>query len=344
MIRISRVKALAGLSLLAVLAACATPEAPPPPPPVAYVPPPITLSPRIVEQAAAYRGYMQSAGAVSPGFTDGLQVAQAVKVGSAYESRQLVSGAVAYAAVVALQDPIFVSAVREFAANQTQRQQVTQQILRDPAYAVVIKGSDTAAGLVISALGTDATQVYMNGRAVKQAAYDIQRQKWSLAAVANRESRLAEAKALSATPSPASQDETARLHQVSTGVTPLGLTPTSAPPPYTPLVIRGLAVAALAALGEAGDMQMATVQPLLAEPSAGQCLNLAKLNLYQCLAVAKPHYEDVFCVGQHILMDTGQCLIKSSGAAMPYIPPPPAPVKATVKAPVKKKAPAKKKG
>ncbi|WP_369058716.1 hypothetical protein ABOZ73_13845 [Caulobacter sp. 73W] len=340
MIRNSRVKALAGLSLLAVLAACASPAPPPPPPPVAYVPPPITLSPRIVEQAAAYRGYMQSAGAVSAAFTDGGQVAQAVKVGASYESRQLVSGAVAYAAVIALQDPAFVSAVREFAANQSQRQQVTQQILRDPAYAVVIRGSDTAAGLIISALGTDATQVYMNGRAVKQAAYDIQRQKWSLAAVSNREARLAEAKALSATPALAPQDETARLHQVSTGVTPLGLTPASAPPPYTQLVIRGLAVAALAALGEAGDMQMATVQPLLAEPVAGQCLNLAKLNLYQCLAVAKPHYEDVFCVGQHILMDTGQCLIKSSGAAMPYIPPPPTPVKA----PVKKKAPAKKKG
>ncbi len=342
MIRNSRVKALAGLSLLAVLAACASPAPPPPPPPVAYVPPPITLSPRIVEQAAAYRGYMQSAGAVSAGFTDGLQVAQAVKTGAAYESRQLVAGAVAYAAVVALQDPAFVSAVREFAANQAQRQQVTQQILRDPAYAAVIRGSDTAAGLIISALGTDATQVYMNGRAVKQAAYDIQRQKWSLAAVSNREARLAEAKALSASPSLASQDETARLHQVTTGATPLGLTPTSAAPPYTPLVIRGLAVAALAALGEAGDMQMATVQPLLAEPAAGQCLNLAKLNLYQCLAVSKPHYEDVFCVGQHILMDTGQCLIKGSGAAMPYIPPPPAPVKAA--APTKKKAPAKKKG
>ncbi|WP_269714261.1 hypothetical protein [Caulobacter sp. NIBR2454] len=343
MITRSRVKALAGLSLLAVLAACASP-APPPPPPVAYIPPPITLSPRVVEQAAAYRGYVQSAGAISPNFADGLQVAQAVKTGSAYESRQLMSGAVAYAAVVALQDPAFVSAVREFAADRNQRTQVAQQILRDPAYAAVIKGADTAAGLIISALGTDGTQVYMAGRAVKQAAYDVQRQKWSKADVANRPERLAEAKALSARPHLPSQDETARLHQVSTGLAPLGLTPTSAPAPYSPLVIRGLAVAALAALGEAGDAHMATIQPLLAEPTGGQCLNLAKLNLYQCLAVSKPHYEDVFCVGQHILMDTGQCLIKSSGAAMPYIPPPPVPVKAEVKTPAKKKAPAKKKG
>jgi hypothetical protein len=42
--------------------------------------------------------------------------------------------------------------------------------------------------------------------------------------------------------------------------------------------------------------------------------------------VAKPHYEDVFCLGQHVLMDTGSCMIKSAGAAMPIDPPPPIPV------------------
>ena len=52
---------------------------------------------------------------------------------------------------------------------------------------------------------------------------------------------------------------------------------------------------------------------------------MGKLNLYQCLAVAKPHYEDVFCLGQHILIDTGQCVIKASGAPMPAEPPPPPP-------------------
>jgi hypothetical protein len=39
--------------------------------------------------------------------------------------------------------------------------------------------------------------------------------------------------------------------------------------------------------------------------------------------VAKPHYEDVFCLGQHIMIDTGMCVIKASGAEMPYEPPPP---------------------
>jgi hypothetical protein len=47
-------------------------------------------------------------------------------------------------------------------------------------------------------------------------------------------------------------------------------------------------------------------------------MNMAKLNLYQCLAVSKPHYEDVFCLGQHIMMDTGRCVIKASGNTEPY--------------------------
>jgi hypothetical protein len=44
---------------------------------------------------------------------------------------------------------------------------------------------------------------------------------------------------------------------------------------------------------------------------------MSKLNLYQCLAVSKPHYEDVFCLGQHVLIDTGKCLMKGVGLPEP---------------------------
>jgi hypothetical protein len=42
-------------------------------------------------------------------------------------------------------------------------------------------------------------------------------------------------------------------------------------------------------------------------------MKMAKLNLYQCLAVAGPHYEDVFCLGQHALSDTAQCVNDAVG-------------------------------
>ena len=346
---LSTTRTRAALTAIAVVAAtllasCETP--PPPPPPVVAAPPappPITLSSSIVEQASAFRGYMQRAGAIGATFENGDQIQASLKVGVAYEPKRFLSGATAYAAVLALQDPTYVASVRSFAADPAQRQQVINQLIADPAYAVGFKGSDTAAALIIDTLGADGLKLYTAGKAVKQAAYDVQRSKWSTLPVLDRDGRLAYAKTMSATPGLADSADMAVLQQASTGAVPLVLTPPappaipapgasltpvatgprSAPPPYKPLVIRGMAVAALAALGYAGDDKLALIDAVMAEPASAMCLNMGKLNLYQCLAVAKPHYEDVFCLGQHIMMDTGMCVIKASGAAMPYEPPPP---------------------
>ncbi len=176
----------------------------------------------------------------------------------------------------------------------------------------------------------------VNGRAVKQAAYTVQHSAWSKIAVPDREGRLIAAKSLSATPMLGDAADVMLLQQASTGptaATPLGLTPAAAPPPWSPIVVRGLTLAALAAIGEGGDANFDAITTLSAEPNAAYCLNMAKLNLYQCLAVSKPHYEDIFCLGQHILIDTGACMVKWTGATMPAEPPPPPPV---VRAPPKK--------
>ncbi len=44
---------------------------------------------------------------------------------------------------------------------------------------------------------------------------------------------------------------------------------------------------------------------------------MAKLNLYQCLSVARPYYEDIFCLGLHVMSDTGQCVAGSIGHPQP---------------------------
>jgi hypothetical protein len=246
-----------------------------------------------------------------------------------------------------------VASVRAFATDPAQRQSIINQLVADPAYAVGFKGSDTAAGRIIDTLGASGLQLYTAGKAVKQAAYDVQRAKWSTLPVLDRDGRLAYAKTMSATPGLADSADVAALQQASMGGVPLvpappadpaaAVTvsgPRSAPPPYKPLVIRGLAVAALAALGYAGDDKLPLIEAVMAEPASAMCLNMAKLNLYQCLAVAKPHYEDVFCLGQHIMIDTGMCVLKASGAALPYEPPPPPKPEPVV---TKKKPVAKKK-
>ena len=313
---------LAAIALTVVLAACAgpKPEAPAPTPPPVAAAPPIGLSPRVVEQASAYRAYLSRAGAISPGFSSGSDVAQGLKTGAAYEPGQFLRGAIAYGAVVALQDPGFVAGVRKFAVDPEQRRSIAYEIMKDPAYAVGFSGSSGAAGLVMTALGDDGRKLLTLGRSVHQAAYDVQHQAWSKADVASREERMALAKSLSTQPGLGEIAETSRLQMAVSGSGQLGLSPQSASPPYTPLVIRSLAVAALAALGYADDNSLAQVLPILSEPGSAGCLSMSKLNLYQCLAVAKPHYEDVFCLGQHVLEDTGHCLMKGAGVNEPIDP------------------------
>lgn len=320
--------AWAGVALASVtlLSGCESPPPPPPPPPVVAVapppppPPPVLLPRSVIELASVYEADVQRAAAIDARFTQADRVAESLKIGAHYETDQFQRGQVAYGAIVALQDPIFVGALREFAKDAEQRDQVAKALLADPTYAASFKGADSAAGLVIAALSNQGRKLMEAGGKIHQAAYDVQHQAWSKSDVEDRPGRLALAKALSAEQQQAIQEDALRLSQFVSGDQPMGLAAPPAPPPYTPLVARALAVAAMAALGEGGEEFQAQLNALLAEPSEGQCLIMAKLNFYQCLAVARPQYEDVFCLGQHAVYDTGQCIMKTSIAG--YAPPP----------------------
>lgn len=332
--------AAALVALTVIVAACKTTAPPQPPynPPPPPAPPPITLAPRLIEEASAWRGYMARAGAITPDFKDGASIAASLKVAAAYEPRQFQRGAVAYAAILALQDPTFVQGVRAHAADPASRIALRDQILSSPNSVVNLPGAQSAADLIVAGVGSEGTRLLLSGRAVKQAAYDVQRQPWSKKDVLNREGRLIEARTLSTSPMLGDAADILMLSQAYNGAAPMPVTGQSSPPPWSHFVVRGLAVAALAALGEAGDANWTSVDALTDEQSSGYCLKMAKLNLYQCLAVSKPHYEDVFCLGQHIMIDTGACMVKASGAMMPPEPPPPPKPLPTVAATGKKAA------
>jgi len=320
--RLSR-SALALAASVAILAGCETPPAPvveapvavaPPPPPP---PPPVAVYARVVEQAAAFENYMVRAGGLTPSFTDGASVGRSLTIGAAYEPRQLATGLVAYGAVAALQDPTFVEGVRAYLRNPEQRAQIAAQIAQDPAYIAGFPGAAGAAGLVAASFEQQGSRVRRAGEGVKQAAYSVQRQAWSKATIPNREERLASVKALGTALAPADTPTFERLRASALGQTPATLTAAPLEAPYTPVVIRSLAIAALSALGYGEDPNFAaSFDALLVEPTGGSCLNMSKLNLNQCLAVARPWYEDVFCLGQHVLIDTGQC-VQSAGRRAP---------------------------
>lgn len=366
------------LALGLTLAGCATdapPPAPPPPPPPAPAGPPVALSSQISDAAATYVAYVEQARKLPANFADGAAVQAELQAGESYEPTQLARGVVAFGAIVAMQEPSFRSALRAYAADPATRADMVQKLLSDPNYAAGLPSANVAARRVILALSSDGQLIYKAGAAVKQSAYDIQRQAWSKEFVNGRDERLALAKQNSVTLKSVESDQSAKLLAAAlsgeglvtrartgqaTGDTTVGGSPlpagtdasTSAATtdpapaanaanpaaaeasdpnanfgrpdlfdqPYTQTVNRALTIAAVAILGEGGDNNAQNLVALLDEGDGAKCLSMSKLNLYQCLAVAKPHYEDVFCLGQHVLMDTGQCLGKMSSNALSFEP------------------------
>ncbi|HEY2177663.1 MAG TPA: hypothetical protein VGH15_03710 [Caulobacteraceae bacterium] len=322
--RTTRVLAVVGLGAAAFVAAdplaMARPkpapeiEAPPPPPPPAG---PVALPQRTLADAAAFEAWLERVQATSPAFTSGASVALALKNATAYEPRALIRGAVAYAAVAALEDQTFVNEVRAAGNTPENRRLMVGYLMADPGYALLFKGSDGAAGLAREALASGGLKLLAAGKAVKQSAYDIQHQAWSKVEVVNRDGRLKAVEAEGVSPMPEAADHVDALQRAATGGTPLPITAGPARPPYTPLVARAIQLAAIAALGEAGDGTYDQLSILAADEGTNTCLHMAKLNLYQCLAVSKPNYEDVFCMGQHGMADPGACLARNAGVALP---------------------------
>ena len=299
-------------------------EAEPPPPPPPAPADPVALPHRLLADAAAFEAYLERVQATSPAFTSGQAVSTALKDATAYEPHALIRGAVAYAAVAALEDPTFVAQLRAAGNSPENRRLMVEYIIADPAYAIVnFRASDRAAGLAKEALSGAALRLFDEARKVKQSAYDVQRQAWSKQDIADRPGRLAAAEASGAADLPRAEDHVPTLRSAISGAAPTPIiTAPPAAPPYTPLVARAIQVAAIAALGEANDANYDRLASVATDETTSTCLHMAKLNLYQCLAVSKPNYEDVFCTGQHAMSDTAACLVKNAGLAVPADTPP----------------------
>jgi hypothetical protein len=300
-------------------------EAPPPPPP----PPParpVGLPDRMIADAAAFEGFMLREGATSPGFTSAETVADALRTGAAYEPRVFIRGAVAYAAIAALADSGFVASLRDAGNSPENRRAMVDDIASNAIYVFQFKDSDVAAGLAREALGSTVLRLQQTGRLIRQAAYDVQHQAWSRTMVVDPPGRLAAVEAESANGIAPAADQMPLLQRAATGVQALPLTASPLAPPYGPLIARALQIAAIAALGEATDDQYDRLSSLETDLETELCLERAKRDLFQCLAVSKPNYEDIFCMGRHEMLQPAGCVAAGAGVELPPEPaPPPAP-------------------
>ena len=316
----------AAVAAALVLASCATPEPKPAPaPPPAPPPPALSLNSGVAEAASIYVAFMRDVGGIRAGFDSAEAIQAAIRKGAAYEPGQLSRGMIAYGSILALQSPEFVQGVRTYAVDPTIRQQMIDRILADPAAAATFPGADAAAGLIVETIGRDSAAMLAIAEAVETDAYTIQerndpRRRWATVHIADRTTRLEGAKSLSVVQMLPSADESARLFAAANSGAGLGLTPATAGPPYTPAVVRSLAVAALAALGAGGEDSRASTEALTVEQNSEFCLNMSKLMLFQCLAASRPSYEDMFCVGRHVARDLATCTAQNITPAPLQVP------------------------
>jgi len=310
---------------MAVLAACATPEPEPepaPPPP----PPPVTLNEGVAQAASIYLAFMREAATIEAGFPTAESIQAAIRKGASYEPAQLSRGLIAYGSILALQSPEFVAGVRTYAVDPAIRQEMVSRIIADPAYAATLPGADAAAGLIVDAIGHDSATMLAIANAVEEDAYTIQgrsdpRRRWATVHIADRDARLQGAKVLSAAEMLPSAEEAARLFTAANSGSGLSVTPARSAPPYTPAVVRSLALAALAALGAGGEDARANTEALTVEQNSEFCFNMSKLMLFQCLAASRPSYEDIFCIGRHIARDLATCTAQNITPAPIAAPP-----------------------
>ena len=286
----------------------------------ARTPPPISLNQSVADAAAVYLAFTRDMAGLEGGFTSPEQIQAALRRGSAYDPGQISRGLVAYASILALQSPEFVSGVRSLADDQVTRERIVARIVADPAYASTLPGAEAAAGIVMSTLAADINALSRAANSIENDAYAIQaaydpRRAWGVAQVNNREGRLEAAKTRSAEAMLPTPEEASRMFAAAhSGGGALAVSGDPRKPPYPPAVINGLALAALAALGYAGENARANTDALQFDRVSQGCLSMSKLNLFQCLAASRPNYEDMFCLGRHIVRDLATC---SRGAAMP---------------------------
>lgn len=257
---------------------------------------------RMETEAMAFESFMRRARGIDPGFSSASAVSQALQTGASHDPAELETGMVAYAALAALQEPSFVAGVQ----RAGQRGDLAARLAADPQAALGLPGGEAAAGRAAAALLREGEGLAANGQRVKRAAYSVQHQAWSKAKVADPAGRLARVKRLSTASYRPEPGDAARLREaVAQGAQRGGGS-------SSPTVARGVALAALSVLGEPGRGRALT-----SDPRSSACLRLAKLNLYQCLASAGPQYEDIFCLGQHAMIDPGQCVVEAARTSAP---------------------------
>ena len=255
-------------------------------------------------------------------------------------SDQLSRGWMAYSALVASQNPEFRAAVRDIEGFYGKDSLVTG-LQNDVRYARTLNGGTTAVRSAMGAGDADAKRLKTTADFVKEQAYSLQAEGWAkgkigdsgaladklfTASVSGRPARDDMVKAFSApgidtvlvsagkngAPSVwenvSSAASAVRVPDVAGA---LGISNRRVAAGKEPIADQIATLAAYRIIGGDGTAA-APMQRAMTERQTAGCLNMANLNLQQCVAAAHQHFEVPFCIGEHALAEVGTCINKVS--------------------------------
>lgn len=243
-------------------------------------------------------------------------------------------GWIAYGASTAAQSPTFVQGVRDAAAFYG-RDAVIWALTADPSYARGLRGGADATKLVLDAANADGARITNVADRYQEMAYSLQRQRWASAVAPAQAARVQRVRSLGAAGSGAASlaDVSPRLAVAPVSLSPsadptvfggrrfwdslrggAGVVPASSTVTYRfrvdaprgEAVNRMVTIGALEALNATTE-KAAAVDALLTEPRTRDCIEMAQLQLYQCMSAARFRYENAFCLSQHAMRDVGSC-------------------------------------
>ncbi len=249
-----------------------------------------------------------------------------------HSPQALAQGWIAFSAIAASQSAPFVATVRE-AEAAFGRDMLMRGFRNDNAYATRLRGAGDAVQGMLAAASRESARVYSVGAAFEKRSYDLQKTGWADLRAGNAAARVAQLKQVTAAGRPisnvvlaafspeassASASEGSRLAQSLAEALRLGPSPAQASGSAAPTglryrddrkatVDRVVTLAAIQAL-DAAPGAPADVSTMLSDKPTQDCLEWARLHMYQCVSAARFRYEHAFCLGTHALKDVGACM------------------------------------
>lgn len=294
------------------------------------------LSDPLARAAALYATYHGDVTDVKTGsFGSARDIDQSLTNLGGHNPDQLSQGWMAYSALVAAQNPEFRAAVIDIEGYYGRDMFVTG-LKNDPRYARTLSGGNQAVSSSLTAVDADSRRLIGAAAYVKEQAYSLQGAGWAKGKVRNSSATANGLLASTRTGIPArnsmvramaSPDINTVLSKAGQSGSPsvwesvTSAASTIRVPAFTaklapqtriargkePIADRITTLAAFRIIGSDPSSAQSMRVAMQDRETAG-CLNMANLNLQQCVAAAHNHYEVPFCIGEHALSDVGKCI------------------------------------